>query len=90
MTRASMLAVLGSDFIRTAHAMGLSRLRIIVAYALRNALLPVHHHRRHRVLDHAGRQRAGREGVLLAGRRPPTRSMRCSPRTTRRCRASCC
>ena len=41
MTRASMLAVLGSDFIRTAHAMGLSRLRITVAYALRNALLPV-------------------------------------------------
>ncbi len=41
MTRASMLAVLGSDFIRTAHAMGLSRLRIIGAYALRNALLPV-------------------------------------------------
>jgi peptide/nickel transport system permease protein len=41
MTRASMLAVLGSDFIRTAHAMGLSRPRIIVAYALRNALLPV-------------------------------------------------
>ena len=40
MTRASMLAVLGSDFIRTAHAMGLSRLRITVAYALRNALLP--------------------------------------------------
>jgi peptide/nickel transport system permease protein len=41
MTRASMLAVLGSDFIRTAHAMGLSRLRIVVVYALRNALLPV-------------------------------------------------
>jgi len=41
MTRASMLAVLGSDFIRTANAMGLSRGRIIVAYALRNALLPV-------------------------------------------------
>jgi len=41
MTRASMLAVLGSDFIRTAHSMGLPRLRIIVAYALRNALLPV-------------------------------------------------
>lgn len=41
MTRGSMLAVLGSDFIRTAHAMGLSRPRIIVAYALRNALLPV-------------------------------------------------
>ena len=41
MTRASMLAVLGSDFIRTASAMGLPRRRIIVAYALRNALLPV-------------------------------------------------
>jgi peptide/nickel transport system permease protein len=41
MTRASMLAVLGSDFIRTAQALGLTRARIIVAYALRNALLPV-------------------------------------------------
>ena len=41
MTRASMLAVLGSDYIRTARAMGLSRPRIIVAYALRNAALPV-------------------------------------------------
>ena len=41
MTRGSMLAVLGSDFIRTAQAMGLSRARIIGAYALRNALLPV-------------------------------------------------
>ncbi len=41
MTRASMLAVLGSDFIRTANSMGLPRRRIVVAYALRNALLPV-------------------------------------------------
>ena len=41
MTRASMLAVLGSDFIRTANAMGLPRRRIVVAYALRNAVLPV-------------------------------------------------
>jgi peptide/nickel transport system permease protein len=41
MTRASMLAVLGADFIRTANAMGLTRTRIVVAYALRNALLPV-------------------------------------------------
>ena len=41
MTRASMLAVLGADFIRTANAMGLRRTRIVVAYALRNALLPV-------------------------------------------------
>lgn len=41
MTRGSMLAVLGSDFIRTAQAMGLGRGKVVVAYALRNALLPV-------------------------------------------------
>ena len=41
MTRASMLAVLGGDFIRTAHSMGLPRGRVVVVYALRNALLPV-------------------------------------------------
>jgi ABC-type dipeptide/oligopeptide/nickel transport system permease component len=40
-TRASMLAVLGSEFIRTARASGLSGRKIIVTYALRNALLPV-------------------------------------------------
>jgi peptide/nickel transport system permease protein len=41
MTRASMLAVLSSDFVRTAEALGLSRSRIIVVYALRNALVPI-------------------------------------------------
>ncbi|QEL22911.1 ABC transporter permease [Bosea sp. F3-2] len=41
MTRASMLAALGSDFIRTARALGLSRWKVIVSYGLRNALLPV-------------------------------------------------
>jgi peptide/nickel transport system permease protein len=41
MTRASMLAVLGSDFIRTARASGLSTTTVLVKYALRNALLPV-------------------------------------------------
>lgn len=41
MTRASMLAVLGSDFVRTARSIGLSRWRVIGVYALRNALLPV-------------------------------------------------
>ena len=41
MTRASLLAVLGGDFIRTARAMGLPSWRIILVYALRNALLPV-------------------------------------------------
>ena len=41
MTRASMLAVLSSDFVRTARAAGLSPRTVIVTYALRNALLPV-------------------------------------------------
>lgn len=41
MTRASMLAVLGSDFIRTARSLGLPEWRTVVVYALRNALLPV-------------------------------------------------
>ncbi len=41
MTRASMLSVLSSDFVRTARASGLSRGTVLVRYALRNALLPV-------------------------------------------------
>jgi dipeptide transport system permease protein len=41
MTRASMLSVLASDFVRTARANGLSSLTVIVTYAFRNALLPV-------------------------------------------------
>jgi dipeptide transport system permease protein len=41
MTRASMLSVLGSDFIRTARASGLGPSTVLVKYALRNALLPV-------------------------------------------------
>ena len=36
-----MLEVLGEDYIRTAHAKGLSPLRIIGLHALRNALIPV-------------------------------------------------
>jgi len=41
MTRASMLAVLASDFVRTARASGLSPYMVIVTYAFRNAMLPV-------------------------------------------------
>jgi peptide/nickel transport system permease protein len=40
-TRASMLAVLGSDFVRTARAVGLPSRQVLGAYALRNAFLPV-------------------------------------------------
>ena len=41
MTRGSMLAVLSSDFIRTARASGLSTRTVIFTYAFRNAVLPV-------------------------------------------------
>ncbi len=40
-TRASMLAALDSDFVRTARAMGLSGGKIIVTYALKNAMLQI-------------------------------------------------
>ncbi len=41
MTRASMLEVLSSDFIRTARASGLAKSKVIYGYAFRNAMLPV-------------------------------------------------
>jgi peptide/nickel transport system permease protein len=41
MTRASMLSVLSSDFVRTARASGLAPYTVIVTYAFRNAMLPV-------------------------------------------------
>lgn len=41
MTRASMLAVLASDFVRTARASGLTPYMVTVTYAFRNAMLPV-------------------------------------------------
>jgi ABC-type dipeptide/oligopeptide/nickel transport system permease component len=41
MTRASMLAVLASDFVRTARASGLDSRTVILTYAFRNAMLPV-------------------------------------------------
>ena len=41
MTRSAMLEVLGEDYIRTARAKGLTRMRVIVVHALRNAMLPV-------------------------------------------------
>jgi peptide/nickel transport system permease protein len=41
LARASMLEVLGSDYIRTARAKGLSDRLVIYKHALRNALMPV-------------------------------------------------
>lgn len=41
LTRAGMLEVLGSDYIRTARAKGLSPRKILFKHALRNAIIPV-------------------------------------------------
>ncbi|AZW18185.1 ABC transporter permease [Bordetella hinzii] len=41
LTRASMLEVIGMDFVKTARAKGVSPNRVIRAHVLRNALLPV-------------------------------------------------
>jgi peptide/nickel transport system permease protein len=41
LTRASMLAALGEDYVRTARAKGAPEWRVLAVHALRNALLPV-------------------------------------------------
>jgi ABC-type dipeptide/oligopeptide/nickel transport system permease component len=41
MTRASMLDVIHSDYVKTARAKGLSELIVIIKHAFRNALIPV-------------------------------------------------
>ncbi len=41
MTRASLVAVLGEDFVRTARAKGLPERRVVLVHALRNALIPI-------------------------------------------------
>ncbi len=41
LTRASMLEILGSDYIRTARAKGVSEFKIFSKHALRNAILPI-------------------------------------------------
>ncbi len=41
LTRASLLQVLGEDYIRTARAKGLSEQKVVLVHALKNALIPV-------------------------------------------------
>ena len=40
-TRTSVLEVLGEDYIRTAHAKGLSNAAVLMRHALRNAAVPI-------------------------------------------------
>lgn len=41
MTRASMLEVLGEDYVRTARAKGLGEMKVLFRHALRNAMIPI-------------------------------------------------
>lgn len=41
MTRASMLEVLEQDYVKTAHAKGVAKLKVILHHALRNAAIPI-------------------------------------------------
>ena len=41
LTKTSMLDALGQDYIRTAHAKGVSQMKVIFIHGLRNALIPV-------------------------------------------------
>lgn len=41
MTRASVLEVLEQDYIKTAHAKGVSKVKVILRHALRNAAIPI-------------------------------------------------
>jgi len=41
LTRAAMLDVLTSDYLRTARAKGLTGTRVVLAHALRNAWIPI-------------------------------------------------
>jgi peptide/nickel transport system permease protein len=41
MTRAAMLDVLGSDYVRTARAKGLTERKVVLKHGLRNALIPI-------------------------------------------------
>lgn len=41
MTRAAMLEILNSDYIRTARAKGLRESRVLIVHALKNALIPI-------------------------------------------------
>ncbi|MNU94596.1 Dipeptide transport system permease protein DppB [compost metagenome] len=40
-TRASMLDVLGDDYVRTARAKGVKERRVVMKHALKNALIPI-------------------------------------------------
>lgn len=64
-TRSALLDVLGQEYVRTATAKGLSRVRVIYGHALRNALVPVKHYRHPRAAP-GGRLGGDGGGVRLA------------------------
>ena len=65
-TRSAMLEVLGEDYVRTARAKGLPPRRVVGLHALRNALIPGHHHDRPAGRRADGRRHPDRVDLLLA------------------------
>ena len=66
-TRSALLDVLGQEYVRTATAKGLSRVRVVYGHALRNALVPGGQHHWH-ARAAPGRWLGGHRGRLwLAG-----------------------
>jgi peptide/nickel transport system permease protein len=71
LTRAGMIQAMGSDYIRTARAKGLSRASILLKHALRNAAIPGGGDRGRAARLHAGRLDRDRAGVRAARRGLP-------------------
>ena len=88
LARASMLDVLGADYIRTARAKGLGETIVVFKHALRNAVLPGHHVCRAAVQRPVLGRGSGRDGVQLAGPRQRWRSIPSCDGIHRPCSAS--
>ena len=86
MVRATMLEVLGQDYVRTARAKGVKRKVVISRHALRNALIPVVTVVGFEIGDPDGRLGDRRDHLRPAGRRQHAASTRSSTATTRSCR----
>ena len=68
LVKASMLEVLGDDYVRTARAKGVAEQGVVLGHALRNALVPVVTVLGLAVRSPAGRRGDHRVGLLVARR----------------------
>ncbi len=90
LARASMLDVLGSDYVRTARAKGLPERVVLYKHASAQCGAAGDHGARPAVRQRARRRDPGRDGLQLARARAVWPSSRCCAATTRRSSACCC